>query len=112
MPSNRKIFVSSYFEIILNIMLVTYLKLLSHNFPGCPEKEARNLSIGDNPVENRIGLLLISVCMYVCMNVGRSQWPRGLKHEPSLLGRTLGSWVRIPLKAWMSVCVYSVFVLF
>jgi hypothetical protein len=24
---------------------------------------------------------------------------------------TLGSWVRIPLKAWMSVCVYSVFVL-
>jgi hypothetical protein len=25
--------------------------------------------------------------------------------------RRLGSWVRIPLKAWMSVCVYSVFVL-
>jgi hypothetical protein len=25
--------------------------------------------------------------------------------------RTLGSWVRIPLKVWMSVCVYSAFVL-
>jgi hypothetical protein len=24
----------------------------------------------------------------------------------------LGLWVRIPLEAWMSVCVYSVFVLF
>jgi hypothetical protein len=42
----------------------------------------------------------------------RSQWPRGLRHEPSSLAGTLGSWVRIPLKAWMSVGVYSVFVLF
>jgi hypothetical protein len=29
--------------------------------------------------------------------------PRGLRHEPSSLARTLGSWVRIPLKA-MDVC--------
>jgi hypothetical protein len=42
----------------------------------------------------------------------RSQWPHGLRHELSWLAGTLGSWVRIPLKAWMSVCVYSVFVLF
>jgi hypothetical protein len=41
-----------------------------------------------------------------------SQRPRGLRHEPSSPARTLGSCVRIPLKAWMSVCVYSVFVLF
>jgi hypothetical protein len=41
----------------------------------------------------------------------RSQWMRGLRHELSLLSRTLGSWVRITLKAWMSVCVYSMFVL-
>jgi hypothetical protein len=41
----------------------------------------------------------------------QSQWPRGLRHELSSLSRTLGSWVRTPLKAWMSVCVYSVFVL-
>jgi hypothetical protein len=31
-----------------------------------------------------------------------SQWPHG---------RKLGSWARIPLEAWMSVCVYPVFVL-
>jgi hypothetical protein len=36
----------------------------------------------------------------------RSQWPRGPRHEQSLPARTLGSWVRIPLEAWMSVCVY------
>jgi hypothetical protein len=42
----------------------------------------------------------------------RSQWLRGLRHEPSSLDRTLGSWVRIPLKASMSVYLYSVFVLF
>jgi hypothetical protein len=28
----------------------------------------------------------------------------------SSLSRTLGSWVRIPLNTWKSVCVYSVFV--
>jgi hypothetical protein len=42
---------------------------------------------------------------------GQSQWPRGLMHELSTPARTLGSWVRISLEAWMSVCVYSVFVL-
>jgi hypothetical protein len=38
----------------------------------------------------------------------RIQWPRGLRHEPSSPVRTLGPWFRIPLDAWMSVCVYSV----
>jgi hypothetical protein len=33
----------------------------------------------------------------------RLQWPRGLRHELSSPDRTLGSWVRIPLKAWMFV---------
>jgi hypothetical protein len=37
-----------------------------------------------------------------------SQWPCGLRHEPSSPVRMLGSWIRIPVKAWMSVCVYSV----
>jgi hypothetical protein len=42
-----------------------------------------------------------------------SQCPGDLRHELSLLARTLGSWVQIPLKAWVSVlCAYSVFVLF
>jgi hypothetical protein len=35
-------------------------------------------------------------------------WPRGKIYELSSLARTLRSWVRIPLNAWMSVCVYSV----
>jgi hypothetical protein len=33
------------------------------------------------------------------------QWPRCLRHELSSLARTLGSGLRIPLKAWMSVLV-------
>jgi hypothetical protein len=32
-----------------------------------------------------------------------SQWPRDLRHEPSSPARTLGSWVLIPLKAWIFV---------
>jgi hypothetical protein len=38
--------------------------------------------------------------------MSRSQWPRALRHELSSLARPLGSWVRIPLKAWMSVCAF------
>jgi hypothetical protein len=41
----------------------------------------------------------------------RWQWPRGLRHETSSSAWTLGSWVRIPIEAWVFVCVYSVFVL-
>jgi hypothetical protein len=45
------------------------------------------------------------------VTMGRSQWPRGIRHELSSPVQTLGSWVQIPLEAWMPVCVYSVFVL-
>jgi hypothetical protein len=34
-----------------------------------------------------------------------------LRHELSSPPRTLGSWIRIPLKACISVCIYSLFVL-
>jgi hypothetical protein len=44
--------------------------------------------------------------------VRRSQWPRSLRHELSSPAQTLGSWARISLKAYMSMCFYSVFVLF
>jgi hypothetical protein len=40
------------------------------------------------------------------------QWRRGIRHELSSPARTIGSWFRIPLAVWMSLCVYSVFVLF
>jgi hypothetical protein len=38
----------------------------------------------------------------------QSRWPRGLRQELSSPAETLRSWVRIPLEAWMSMCVYSV----
>jgi hypothetical protein len=44
-------------------------------------------------------------------NMRRSQWANGLRHEMSSPAQKLGSWVQIPLETWMSVCVYSVFVL-
>jgi hypothetical protein len=40
-----------------------------------------------------------------------SYMERGLRYEKSSSVRTLGSRVRIPLMAWMSVYIYSVFVL-
>jgi hypothetical protein len=40
------------------------------------------------------------VAEHLCRQ-GRSQWPRGLRHEMSSPARTPGPWVRIPLKAWM-----------
>jgi hypothetical protein len=40
-----------------------------------------------------------------------SQWSRVLRHEMSSPAQTLGSSVRIPLEAWMSLSVYSVFAL-
>jgi hypothetical protein len=42
----------------------------------------------------------------------RIRWSPGLRQELSSLTRMLRSCVRILLKAWMSVCVYSLFVLF
>jgi hypothetical protein len=42
---------------------------------------------------------------------GRQLAIAGLRHELSSLAQILGPWVRIPLEALMSVCVYSVSVL-
>jgi hypothetical protein len=37
---------------------------------------------------------------------GRSQYRRALSHELSSVALTLGSWIRIPLRAWMfSLCM-------
>jgi hypothetical protein len=52
--------------------------------------------------------IILSERMIQC----RSQWPRCLRHELSSPAQTLGSWFPIPLEIWMSMCVYSVFVLF
>jgi hypothetical protein len=45
------------------------------------------------------------------MTAGRLQWQRGLSHELSSPAPKLGSWLRIPLKAWMSeLCVFILYV--
>jgi hypothetical protein len=44
--------------------------------------------------------------IYVKCGQRRSQWPRGLRDEPSSPASTMGLWVRIPLEAWMSVCAF------
>jgi hypothetical protein len=49
---------------------------------------------------------------YIFMEVSevfcRSQWPRSLRHELSSSVRTLGSWVRMQLKAWVSAFILFV----
>jgi hypothetical protein len=44
----------------------------------------------------------------ILMYLRRSQGPRSVRHELSSPTWTLGSWVRIPLEAWMSVDSVSV----
>jgi hypothetical protein len=53
----------------------------------------------------------VSLFSGVMLKQRRSQWRGGLRHELSSFSHTLGTWVRIPLKTWILVCVYSVFVL-
>jgi hypothetical protein len=50
--------------------------------------------------------------LHIYIAYGPSQWSGGLRHKLSSPDRTLWSWVRIPLEVWMSVCFFSVFVLF
>jgi hypothetical protein len=53
-----------------------------------------------------------SIWEFVFEEINRlTQWPHGLRHEPSSPARTLGSWVRITLESWIAVCIYFVFVL-
>jgi hypothetical protein len=61
--------------------------------------------------QNKLNWLLIITVLRIYVHIDkcqihdgitygcRSQWARGLKHEPSSLARTLESWVQIPLKA-------------
>jgi hypothetical protein len=69
-------------------------------YPGC-------LNFGVSSTST----LSVSLFHFQWPILSRSQSPRGLRHEPSSPAQTLGSWARIPLEAWISVCVYSVFML-
>jgi hypothetical protein len=58
------------------------------------------------------GRCCTSVDSVICKHLkGWSQWLCSLRHELSLLAQTLESWVWIPHKTWLSVCIYSVFAL-
>jgi hypothetical protein len=46
---------------------------------------------------------LFMICQQQAAVISRSQWPRRLRHELSLLALAMRSWVRIPLKARMSL---------
>jgi hypothetical protein len=61
--------------------------------------------------ENVIISVGAGILLDVVPNLSLSQWPRGLRHEPSSPAVTLGYWFEIPLNAWMSVCVCSAFML-
>jgi hypothetical protein len=62
-----------------------------------------------NLIRNFLSLAVLSVSYFRCLvNFDRSQWPRGLRHEPSSPARTLGSWVRISLEARMSLRLFCV----
>jgi len=51
------------------------------------------------------GYTLARACVRarVCVEIERSQWPRSLRHVLSSTARTLESWFRIPLGAWICV---------
>jgi hypothetical protein len=67
------------------------------------------LGLGCTTCETLIRLLTFPALHTV--RADHSGRPHGLRHEMSSPARTLGSWVRIPLKAWKFVCIYSLAVL-
>jgi hypothetical protein len=115
---------SYYFRIHSNIILpyshtCQFLHLLSDNSNTKHEDPINAISSNFllfNP--SYIQLFTSAPCSQISsaynltlMWESRSQWPRCLRYEQLSLFQTLVSWVRIPLKARMSVCIYSVFVL-
>jgi hypothetical protein len=57
--------------------------------------------VHSNPILLFYTETIIQYHVRMCPTNSRSQ-PRGLRQELSSLAKTLGSWVRIPFKAWMS----------
>jgi hypothetical protein len=73
-----------------------------HSLVSEMKYEDKRMDIHDRPSHNHF--------MHSVETTSRSRWPRGLRHELSSLGRTLGSWFRIPLKALMSIlCAFILY---
>jgi hypothetical protein len=54
---------------------------------------------------------LVKIQLFRHTSIMSIECPSGLRHEMSSTAQNLWSWVGITLKAWMTACVYSVFVL-
>jgi hypothetical protein len=77
----------------------------------CESKNLETLNVSNNYEQQKLFFQLqCRFFTHASTTYSWSQWPHGLRHEMSSLARILGLWVRIPLKAWMFFCVYSMFV--
>jgi hypothetical protein len=80
-----------------------------HSYPHIPELYLHSLIRLYDVMFHQLRTgtnLPLPVLLLLFLIICRSQWPRGLRYEMFSLARTLGSWVRIPLKPWMSVCAF------
>jgi hypothetical protein len=95
-----------YSRVFIDKLMVA--KLL-RKFPLLPRTRHYPLSLKQmNRIWIPLALLGISFLVYLKGTLDwllRSYWLRGLRHEPSSLARTLGSWDQIPINVRMSVCV-------
>jgi hypothetical protein len=98
-------------EIMISMALLTW-SLVSDGVSSSGCAGTTDVMINDWWTGKNVNRSVATYFNILSRHLRRSQWPSGLRHEQSSLARTLESWVRILLKEWVSVCVYSVFVLF
>jgi hypothetical protein len=102
-------------KIHFNIILPLALRS-SHWSPSFWFPHRNPLFVPLLPLRDRWQVHLIALHCITLITFGEEykyqwMWPHGLRHEPSSLVRTLGSWVRNLLKAWMHVRLFCVCVL-
>jgi hypothetical protein len=98
----------NYLRIIFSFELMTYFRLFEISswfaaYTAGPSRVHKLTSKTDLSSSSRL------LCQLTC-SFCRSQCTRGLKYELSSPAQTLESWVWIPLEAWMSLYIHSVFV--
>jgi hypothetical protein len=103
----RTLYEYLYWDPVCHLKWKSVLQFRLHNFQTCHIMLAFMYCGYISTVAKYVFIYIYIDLWFVC----RSQWPRCLKHELSSPSQTLESWVRIPLETWMSLCVYSAFVL-